>query len=50
MKKAKYIAPAIDVTEVCLEGMIAASIQIGTTPGGDQLVKEDANWDIWSGK
>ncbi|GEM_PF-3470078 len=47
MKQNKYIAPAMEVTEVKLEGMIAASLPIGSTGGDQQLVKDGDSWDIW---
>lgn len=50
MKRNQYIAPAVEVTEVRLEGMIAASLIIGNTGGDEQLSKEDNTWDIWSGQ
>lgn len=50
MKKSKYIAPSLEITEVRLEGMIAASLIIGNTGGDQQLGKEDQTWDIWGGE
>lgn len=48
MKRNRYVAPAVEITEVRLEGMIAASLVIGGTGGDQQLIKEDNTWDIWS--
>lgn len=48
MKKQIYTTPAVEVTEVKVEGMIAASLPLGSTGGSEQLIKDDSNWDIWS--
>lgn len=37
MNKKKYIAPSARSFEIKTEGVIAESLQIGTTPGGEQL-------------
>ncbi len=47
MKKKQYITPAVEVTTVQLEGMIAASLSIGDTPGNEQL-GNGGEWNIWS--
>lgn len=48
MNKKKYISPNVVVIPFETEGMLAASLQIGSTPGGEQLSNEkewnDSEW------
>jgi hypothetical protein len=47
MKKKQYTAPEMEITQVKLEGMIAASLVIGDTAGNEQLGSGN-EWNIWS--
>ncbi|MCM1109557.1 MAG: hypothetical protein NC388_11015 [Clostridium sp.] len=46
MKKKQYMSPSVEITQVQLEGMIAASLSIGNTPGNEQL-GNGGDWNIW---
>ncbi|MCM1108105.1 MAG: hypothetical protein NC388_03490 [Clostridium sp.] len=47
MKKKTYMTPAMGTTRVHPEGMIAASLSIGDTPGNEQL-GNGGEWNIWN--
>lgn len=46
MKKS-YIAPALLVQVVQMEGLVALSLQDGKADGSDALVKENVGGNIW---
>ena len=52
MKKNQYQQPRVEVTEVVLESMLAASLNVDHNEGGaiEGHVKEQNEWtNIWSG-
>ena len=46
----KYIKPAIEINETQAAQMLAESLAISdqTVDGSQALVKENADWNIWS--
>ena len=46
MKKI-YIAPAMQVDETEIEGVLAMSLQLSDESGSEEYAKEDNSWALW---